>query len=519
MLYPSQNAVLGTSEYFNHIGNKDQMLAKNDTKNCEIVGKIQDDKMPGFGDIFNGEDLLKDDTQKNLLNIKKENTNADVINETLTHSKPGEESKREPKKTINDEDDLFGDEGSDNEKFEYDSQDLKDIDEANADDDSGLKAEEDPDTFPPTKDMDDRMYSYPNPTGYVPKQEQMNMYMDPHDPMNAHGYGQNPYMISQPMYNDAMYGHQQMVPMQYIKAEGEMGGFYPMDQQFAEYYAQQAQKDMKKEKTPGKGKKRNKYKMLPTALKCKAVELAHFQSAKFAAKHYSVPLKSLKRWMKVGCERKKGGGRKTKDPLMEKNLHNWYVEKKARGEIITAKMIKEKAIQLTNCSDFIASKGWLDKFKVRYNLEISKESAKEGHKRRSIPSMRNRGMERVTSYPHHPQATMFSDLDQFKSYRRSINKSIKQENHDYDHPNKTMDIRGESNQFQDYQIDSQIKQEVLPHNESYHEAAQNKLESHLSSMLTPTNHVYPSNKKATDSKATNLPLCNGDEGDYEFTAT
>ena len=84
---------------------------------------------------------------------------------------------------------------------------------------------------------------------------------------------------------------------------------------------------------------------------------------------------------------------------MEKNLHNWYVEKKARGEIITAKMIKEKAIQLTNCSDFIASKGWLDKFKVRYNLEISKESAKEGHKRRSIPSLRNRGMERVTSYP------------------------------------------------------------------------------------------------------------------------
>ena len=29
---------------------------------------------------------------------------------------------------------------------------------------------------------------------------------------------------------------------------------------------------------------------------------------------------------------------------------------------------------LTTCPDFIASKGWLDKFKIRYNLEIAKET-------------------------------------------------------------------------------------------------------------------------------------------------
>jgi hypothetical protein len=38
-------------------------------------------------------------------------------------------------------------------------------------------------------------------------------------------------------------------------------------------------------------------------------------------------------------------------------------------------MIKDKAISITKCKDFIASKGWLDKFKVRYKLEISKESS------------------------------------------------------------------------------------------------------------------------------------------------
>ena len=36
-------------------------------------------------------------------------------------------------------------------------------------------------------------------------------------------------------------------------------------------------------------------------------------------------------------------------------------------------MVKDKAIQLSKCGDFIASKGWLDKFKVRYGLEIAKE--------------------------------------------------------------------------------------------------------------------------------------------------
>jgi hypothetical protein len=35
-------------------------------------------------------------------------------------------------------------------------------------------------------------------------------------------------------------------------------------------------------------------------------------------------------------------------------------------------MVKERAIELTTCPDFIASKGWLDKFKIRYNLDIAK---------------------------------------------------------------------------------------------------------------------------------------------------
>ena len=68
-------------------------------------------------------------------------------------------------------------------------------------------------------------------------------------------------------------------------------------------------------------KKRNKYRMLGTELKRKAVHMALKEGPRYSSMHYKVPLESLKRWMKVGCERKKGGGRKTKDPEMEKDLY------------------------------------------------------------------------------------------------------------------------------------------------------------------------------------------------------
>ena len=41
-------------------------------------------------------------------------------------------------------------------------------------------------------------------------------------------------------------------------------------------------------------------------------------------------------------------------------------------------MIKDKALELRSSNDFIASKGWLDKFKIRYRLEITKEANSAG---------------------------------------------------------------------------------------------------------------------------------------------
>ena len=90
-----------------------------------------------------------------------------------------------------------------------------------------------------------------------------------------------------------------------------------------------------------------------------------------------VPRKSLRRWSHVGCLRKKGCGRKTKNPQMEEKLLIWYndIMKKnvnitAKMIRITAKMIRDKAVEISDDKDFLASKGWLEKFKKKNGIQI-----------------------------------------------------------------------------------------------------------------------------------------------------
>ena len=110
------------------------------------------------------------------------------------------------------------------------------------------------------------------------------------------------------------------------------------------------------------------------------VDEARRDGIKIVAKKYSIPLKSLRRWMLVGPERKKGnlfnpgGGRKIKDPEMEDKLYKWYLDEVNKNHYITAKDVKRKALSLTKNSDFIASKGWLEKFRKKYQLKLTKEN-------------------------------------------------------------------------------------------------------------------------------------------------
>ena len=80
----------------------------------------------------------------------------------------------------------------------------------------------------------------------------------------------------------------------------------------------------------------------------------------------NVPIKSLRRWVKVGYIRKKGGGRKVKDPKMEKKIYKWYLECCKHDIAVTPRMIKIKALEFSHVKEFNASKGWLAKFTFKY---------------------------------------------------------------------------------------------------------------------------------------------------------
>ena len=53
---------------------------------------------------------------------------------------------------------------------------------------------------------------------------------------------------------------------------------------------------------------------------------------------------------------------------MEVELHKWYLQQTRNKQLVTAKAIKLKALELSSNQDFIASKGWLDKFKLKFGL-------------------------------------------------------------------------------------------------------------------------------------------------------
>lgn len=57
---------------------------------------------------------------------------------------------------------------------------------------------------------------------------------------------------------------------------------------------------------------------------------------------------------------------------LDQNLYKWFLEQKNTGQLVTGVMIQKKALEinkmLNGTNNFKASKGFLDKFKKRYNI-------------------------------------------------------------------------------------------------------------------------------------------------------
>ena len=58
---------------------------------------------------------------------------------------------------------------------------------------------------------------------------------------------------------------------------------------------------------------------------------------------------------------------------MEQKLIVWYIDyHDKRQNKVSTKLIRQKAIEFRTRSDFIASKGWLEKFLKKYKLNVEK---------------------------------------------------------------------------------------------------------------------------------------------------
>ena len=88
------------------------------------------------------------------------------------------------------------------------------------------------------------------------------------------------------------------------------------------------------------------------------------------AQKYGISTRNVNRWKKMGIKRKKGSGRKYKDPRLEEKILEWY-EAQDKNKL-TTKDFKLKALELSDNKSFRASTGWLTNLKKKYNISFKK---------------------------------------------------------------------------------------------------------------------------------------------------
>jgi hypothetical protein len=116
-------------------------------------------------------------------------------------------------------------------------------------------------------------------------------------------------------------------------------------------------------------RKPNKYRFYSASEKEFCIRMSKDVPIQYVSVLCDVPVKSLKRWLLVGAKRLKGCGRKVKDPQLACRLFKWYNDyNEEYKEKPTNKLIKRKAIEYSCSSDFLASNGWLDKWKRKYRI-------------------------------------------------------------------------------------------------------------------------------------------------------
>ena len=111
-----------------------------------------------------------------------------------------------------------------------------------------------------------------------------------------------------------------------------------------------------------------KYNILSEETKRKLLADAKNMKTIDVARKYGISTRNINRWKKIGIKRKKGSGRKFKDPGLEKKILIWYNTQDKKN--ITSKEFKNKALELSNNKSFRASSGWLTTMKKKYRIKF-----------------------------------------------------------------------------------------------------------------------------------------------------
>ena len=117
-------------------------------------------------------------------------------------------------------------------------------------------------------------------------------------------------------------------------------------------------------------KRAKKYNILPEELKKELLFDAKYMKTIDVAKKYGISTRNINRWKKKGIKRKRGSGRKYKDPELEKKIIIWYNFQDKKN--VTAKNFRDKALELSNNESFRASSGWLTILKKKYKIKFKK---------------------------------------------------------------------------------------------------------------------------------------------------
>lgn len=117
-------------------------------------------------------------------------------------------------------------------------------------------------------------------------------------------------------------------------------------------------------------KRSKKYNILTEEMKKKLLLDSKYMRTIEVAKKYGISTRNINRWKKIGIKRKRGSGRKYKDPNLEKKIIIWYNIQDKKN--VTAKEFRNKALELTNNTSFRASSGWLTSIKKKYHLIFKK---------------------------------------------------------------------------------------------------------------------------------------------------